>query len=57
MTFGKYRGRQMKNVPRKYLVFIYREFTGLRPDLVAYIEKRLSAMKAEIKADKKLIRR
>lgn len=58
MPFGKkYRGYKMVNIPGSYLLYIYRECSGLRPDLKAYIEAKMPAIKAQIKRTRKQIRR
>lgn len=48
MTFGKYKGVKIANVPASYLIYIY-ENGRLWGDLKEYIEDNLEVLKEEIK--------
>lgn len=48
MTFGKYKGVKIANVPASYLIYIY-ENGRLYGDLKEYIEDNLEVLKEEVK--------
>ena len=48
MTFGKYKGEKMANVPAKYLKWLYDEGKCSRP-IKAYIIENLDVINQEIK--------
>lgn len=59
MPFGKYKNEKMANVPAKYLLWLYDEWTQPNPrfsfvneDVKAYIEENMYVLKQEI-TDKK----
>lgn len=56
MSFGKYKGHKLANVPPDYLIFIHREYE-LKPDLKAYIDNNMAVLKQEVKLAQKAIRR
>lgn len=62
MPFGQHKNEKMANVPAKYLLWLYDEWTQPNPrfgfvnkDVKAYIEENMDVLKQEInkKADKK----
>ena len=53
MPFGKYKGREMLNVPGDYLLFIYKNFDKLSQDIKDYIKKNMDAIIYEIEYPKK----
>ncbi|NDV94841.1 hypothetical protein D0T84_07905 [Dysgonomonas sp. 521] len=48
MPFGKYKGKEMANVPASYLIWIY-DNNKCTPDVANYIEDNMDALKLEIK--------
>lgn len=48
MLFGKYQGYELKNVPARYMLWIYANL-DLRDDLKKYIEKRREGYETEVK--------
>lgn len=48
MTFGKYKGDKLANVPASYLLFIYDNFQ-LHDNLRDYIKKNKDILQAEVK--------
>lgn len=56
MSFGKYKGYKMANVPPDYLLWIYDNY-DLKPELKAYIDDNRTALKQEVKLAQKAIRR
>lgn len=48
MTFGKYQGYQLANVPAGYLIWLY-ENASINESLKAYIKDNLDALKMEKK--------
>lgn len=56
MSFGKYKGHKMANVPPEYLLWIYDNY-DLKPELKAYIDDNRAALKQEVKLAQKSIRR
>lgn len=51
MTFGKYKGITLVNVPAKYLLWLY-EQGDIKKDLKKYIEDNMDVLKKEIKDGK-----
>lgn len=47
LTWGKFEGQKLANVPASYLLWVHRTFTHLRPDLKAYIEENMEDLKKE----------
>lgn len=56
MSFGKYKGHKLANVPAEYLIFIYNEY-DLQAPLKKYIADNLQALKQEVKLAKSEKRR
>lgn len=52
MPFGKYKGKEMQEVPAEYLIFIYEEKKAT-PEVRAYIEENMHVLQEEIKRSKK----
>ena len=57
MPFGKYKGKEMANVPASYLLWIYDEWTLPNPrfgfvhqEVKAYIEENLDVLRKEVKS-------
>ncbi|HTG57418.1 MAG TPA: DUF3820 family protein [Niabella sp.] len=51
MSFGKYKGHKLANVPAEYLLFIYAEY-DLQAPLKKYIADNLQGLKQEVKLAK-----
>lgn len=51
MSFGKYKGHKLANVPADYLIFIYEEY-NLQAPLKKYIAGNLQGLKQEVKLTK-----
>jgi uncharacterized protein (DUF3820 family) len=51
MSFGKYKGHKIANVPAEYLLFIYVEY-DLQAPLKKYISDNLQGLKQEVKLAK-----
>lgn len=51
MSFGKYKGHKLANVPADYLIFIYEEY-NLQAPLKKYIADNLQGLKQEVKLAK-----
>jgi uncharacterized protein (DUF3820 family) len=51
MSFGKYKGHKLANVPADYLIFIYNEY-DLKLDLKQYIKDNLQGLQQEVKLAK-----
>ena len=45
MTFGKYKGKKVKNVKANYLIWVYSTFRSIDPKLKEYIENNLESLK------------
>jgi len=56
MSFGKYKGHKLANVPAEYLIFIYNEY-DLKPDLRQYIKDNLQGLRQDVKLSKSEKRR
>jgi uncharacterized protein (DUF3820 family) len=56
MSFGKYKGHKLANVPAEYLIFIYNEYS-LQAPLKQYIADNLRGLKQEVKLAKSEKRR
>ena len=56
MSFGKYKGHKLANVPAEYLIFIYNEY-DLKPNLKQYIKDNLQGLQQEVKLAKSEKRR
>ena len=56
MSFGKYKGHKLANVPADYLIFIYNEYT-LQAPLKQYIADNLKGLQQEVKLAKSEKRR
>jgi uncharacterized protein (DUF3820 family) len=56
MSFGKYKGHKLANVPAEYLIFIYNEYDLLAP-LKKYISDNLQGLKQEVNLAKSEKRR
>ena len=56
MSFGKYKGHKLANIPAEYLIFIYNEYT-LQPPLKKYIADNLQGLQQEVKLAKSEKRR
>ncbi len=52
MTFGKYKGEKMANIPADYLLFLY-ENSKVYGDIKEYIKENLEVIKSEIKLKQK----
>lgn len=48
MSFGKYKGHKLANVPADYLIFIYGNF-DLQAPLKKYIADNMAGLKQEVK--------
>jgi len=51
MSFGKYKGHKLANIPADYLIFIYNEY-DLKPYLKQYIKDNLQGLQQEVKLAK-----
>lgn len=47
MTFGKYKGTALANIPASYLLWAREEFDNLSQPLKEYIEENLQALQQE----------
>ena len=56
MSFGKYKGHKLANVPPDYLLWIYDNYS-LKPELKAYIDENRQCLNQEVKLSQKAIRR
>ena len=56
MLFGKYQGYELKNIPARYMLWIYDNLT-LRDDLKEYIDNRRERYLREITAANRQMRR
>lgn len=56
MSFGKYKGHKLANVPAEYLIFIYNEYV-LQAPLKKYIADNLKGLQQEVKLAKSEKRR
>ena len=56
MSFGKYKGHKLANVPADYLIFIYNEY-DLQAPLKKYIADNLQGLQQEVKLAKSEKRR
>jgi uncharacterized protein (DUF3820 family) len=56
MSFGKYKGHKLANVPAEYLIFIFYEY-ALQPPLKKYIADNLQGLEQEVKLAKSEKRR
>jgi uncharacterized protein (DUF3820 family) len=56
MSFGKYKGHKLANVPAEYLIFIFSEYS-LQENLKAYIKENLQGLQQEVKLAKSEKRR
>lgn len=56
MLFGKYQGYELKNIPGRYMLWIYANLK-LRDDLKQYIEKRREQYEQEVKEANRQMRR
>jgi len=56
MPFGKHQGEKLANVPARYLLYIFENFT-LHDNLKAYIKKNKDVLEAEVKRANKQMRR
>lgn len=56
MSFGKYKGHKLANVPPDYLLWINDNY-DLKPELKAYINDNSNVLKQEVKLAQKAIKR
>jgi len=56
MPFGKHQGEKLANVPARYLLYIFENFT-LHENLKAYIKKNKDVLEAEVKRANQQMRR
>jgi uncharacterized protein (DUF3820 family) len=56
MSFGKYKGHKLANIPAEYLIFIFEEY-DLKDNLKQYIADNLQGLKQEVKLAKSEKRR
>jgi len=56
MPFGKHQGEKLVNVPARYLLYIFENFT-LHDNLRAYIKKNKDVLEAEVKRANQQMRR
>jgi uncharacterized protein (DUF3820 family) len=47
MTFGKYKGEKMANIPAEYLIWLY-ENSNIFGEIKEYIKENLDVLKSEI---------
>lgn len=52
MPFGKYKGKQMQDVPADYLIWLH-ENNKCTPQVKKYIEDNLDVLETEIKRNQK----
>jgi uncharacterized protein (DUF3820 family) len=50
MPFGKYKGKEMQDVPASYLLYLYNE-VDLYGKVKDYIEENMDVLKEEVKND------
>lgn len=56
MPFGKHQGEKLANVPARYLLYVFENFT-LHDNLKAYIKKNKDVLEAEVKRSNHQMRR
>jgi hypothetical protein len=56
MPFGEHKGKALANVPARYLIYIFENFT-LHDNLKTYIKKNKDVLEAEVKRANQQMRR
>lgn len=57
ITFGKYEGTKLANIPASYLLWLYEKVSSLDRSIKAYIEDNMDLLKHEIEKEKNETRR
>ena len=52
MSFGKYKGEKMANIPAEYLIWLY-ENTNVYGEIKEYIRSNMDVLKSEINYESK----